>query len=244
MDSVIKTTLCLFIVILGAFTGIITYNKYVDTAYRSTINSSYTYTCTITTDAPLTNVTLFLPVPADTAGNSPIVSAYSSHTVTGIPPGWKTTLYDTGKATMVKVEAAAVMPPEGTNTPGSYKITFTAQTAGRTAIETKDFGEKGAMFRPVQDLQTAACPPGLTGGNISCFSYNTSLYAEYSTAGSTTVTITSVVSGENTWTIFGPRSNGFRADISSVLRGPNHGWTVAAGTLYSGLGNYEPPFGS
>lgn len=244
MDFVMKTTLCLFLVILGAFTGVITYNRYVETEYRSTINGTYTYSCTITTDGPLSNVTLFLPVPADDAGNSPIVSAYSSRTVTGIPAGWETTLYDTGKATMLKVEAAAVIPPEGTNASAPYRVTFSTETEGRAAIETRDPRTGGgAMFRPMQGLNAAACPPEVTGGNSSCFSYNTPLYADYGTAANTNVIITSAVNGENTWTIFGPRSNGFHAGIDTVLRGPNHGWTTAAGTLVAGLGNYEPPFG-
>jgi hypothetical protein len=101
MDKIIKITLGLFIVILVAFTGIITYTTYTETAYKNSLAGTYTYTCTITTDAPLYNVTLFIPVPADLTGNSPMVSGFSSHMMNGVPAEWDTTLFDTGKSTLL-----------------------------------------------------------------------------------------------------------------------------------------------
>ena len=71
MDKIIRITLGLFIVILAAFTGILTYTAYTEIAYRNTLTGTYTYSCTITTDAPLYNVTLFIPVPVDRNGQFP-----------------------------------------------------------------------------------------------------------------------------------------------------------------------------
>jgi hypothetical protein len=244
MDKVIKTSLGLFMVILAAFTGIITYTGYTENAYRNTISGNYTYTCTIITDAPLYNVTLFIPVPADTTGNSPVISAFSSHTVSGVPAGWETTLYDTGKATMVKVTTPAVIPPAGTNAASPYTVTFSSDTASRTPIDTKDPVGKSAMFRPVQALSENTCPQGPADGNTRCFTYTTSVYADYGTAADTTVTITSAVSGKNTWTIFEPRSNEYHTDISTSMKGENHGWALLEGKLTSGTGTYDIPAGA
>ena len=85
MDKIIKITLGLFIVILVAFTATAAYNAYVETAYRNSLASTYSYTLTLTTDSRLDNVTLFIPVPDNRAGNSPIVEQYSSHQIPQIP---------------------------------------------------------------------------------------------------------------------------------------------------------------
>ena len=64
MDRIIKITISLFVIILVSFVATAGYTAYVEHAYRSSLSSTYSYTCTITTDSPLTNVTFFLPVPA------------------------------------------------------------------------------------------------------------------------------------------------------------------------------------
>jgi hypothetical protein len=244
MDKIIKITLGLFIVILLAFTGIITYTVYTETAYRNSLSGTYTYTCTITTDAPLYNVTLFIPVPADLTGNSPMVSGFSSHMMNGVPAEWDTTLFDTGKSTLLKVMTPAIVPPEGTTASHPYTITFTSETRSRTPIGTRDPVEKSAMFRPVQALNGNACPAMFADGSSQCFTYTTSMYADYTTGADTTVTITSAVTGENTWTIFEPLSNEYHTDISTRMRGENHGWTVLNGELSSGTGTYDIPAGA
>lgn len=243
MDKVIKTSLGLFVVILVAFAGIITYTEYTETAYRNTITGTYTYTCTITTDAALSNVTFFIPVPADSSGNSLVVSSISSHAIAGVPTGWVTTLYDTGKSTMVRVTVPSVIPPEGTSASNPYTVTFSSETASRTAIDTRDPVGKIAMFRPVQALSAGACPQGRADGSSQCYTYTTSVYADYVTAADTTVTITSAVTGKNSWKIFEPRSNEYHTEVSTSMKGENHGWVVLSGELSSGTGTYDIPAG-
>ena len=100
MDRIIKITLSLFIIILVMFVALAGYSSYTENAYRTSLAGSYTYTCIIATDSPLSNVTLFIPVPADRTGNSPIITEFSAQAVTGVPDTWNTTLYDTGKSTL------------------------------------------------------------------------------------------------------------------------------------------------
>lgn len=244
MDKIIKISLGIFIVILVAFTGIITYTGYTETAYRNTLTGTYTYTCNITTDSPLYNVTLFIPVPADPTGNSPMVSAFSNHTMNGVPAGWETTLYDTGKATMLKVTNPAIIPPAGTPAQHPYTITFSSETTSPTPIDTRNPVEKSAMFRPVQALNENTCPEVRADGSSRCFTYTTSVYADYRTAADTTVTITSAVSGNTTWTIFEPHFNGYHTEISVSMKGENHGWALLEGKLSSGIGTYDSPANS
>lgn len=244
MDTIIKTSLGLFIVILVAFTAIITYSGYTDTAYRNTISGTYSYTFTITTDSSLSNVTFFIPVPVDKAGNSPMVSALSSHRMNGVPADWDTTLFDTGKSTLLKVTTPAIIPPAGTSAQHPYTVTISSETKSKIPIDTQNPVEKSAMFRPVQALKEDTCPPATAGAGSRCYTYTTSLFADYTTSADATVTVTSSVDGKNTWDVFGPHSNEYHTGITLTLRGPNHGWVVPAGKLSYGTGSYEYPFGT
>jgi hypothetical protein len=241
MDKIIKITLGMFIVILVAFTAIPAFTAYTGTVYRNTISGTYTYTCTITTDAPLYNITLFIPVPVDRTGNSPMVSEFSSRLMKGVPADWETTLFDTGKSTMLKVVIPAILPPENTTASHPYMITFLSETALRSPVETLDPVERGVIFRPVQSLDENTCPKAGADKSTRCFTYTTSVYADYLTNADTTVTITSDVTGKNTWTIFEPHSNEYHSGISISMKGEHKGWADFKGELTSGTGTYDIP---
>lgn len=244
MDTIIKTSLGLLILILVAFITIIAFTVYPETAYRNSLAATYSYDCTISTDSPLSNVTLFIPVPVDPEGNSPMVSAFSSRMMDGVPADWDTTLFDTGKSTLLKVVTPAIILPEGTSARHPYTITFSSETTSRTPMDTRNPVEKSAMFRPVQSLDEITCSQGTADGTGRCFTYRTSLYADYSTAADTIVTITATVTGRNTWTIFGPRSNEYHTGVSTSLKGENHGWADLEGELTCGTGTYDIPSGA
>jgi hypothetical protein len=244
MDRIIRITLCIFIVLFAPFAGVLTYTAYTESAYRNTLSGTYTYACTITTDAPLYNVTLFIPVPVDRNGNSPIAARFSNHTMNGVPADWETTLFDTGKSTLLKVEAPAIIPPDGTTVSRPYMITVSSETTSRSPIDTRNPAENSIMFRPVQSLRENPCPHAPAGGSTRCFSYTTSVYAEYQASAGTSVTLTSAVTGKNTWKILKPGSNEYRTEISTGIRGENHGWVGAGGWLSSGTGSYEGPAGA
>ncbi len=240
MDTMVKMCLGLIILIAAAFTGFLFYTGYTWTAFGNTITGTYTYTLALTTDAPLYNVTLFVPVPADNTGNSPMVSGFSSRTMSGVPAGWETTLFDTGKSTLLKVTTPAIIPPDGTTARHPHTITISSETSSRTPIDTENPVEKSAMYRPVQDLKEHPCPPGSADTGIRCFTFTTPMYADYTTTGDTTIKIVSNISGTNTWTIFEPHSGEYHAGISAGLEGENHGWTVLDGRLSSGSGSEIP----
>jgi hypothetical protein len=244
MDRIIKITLGLFIAILIAAIASAGYAGYTSGAYASTRVSEYTYSCSITTDSPLANVTLFIPVPADPSGNSPVVSQYSAREIPGIPASWQTTLFDTGKATLVKVFIPALVPPAGTTADKPYTLTLATTVPSEKVIDTADPVEGSAMFRPVQEPVPVACraDPVGNGGNPECTTYQTSVYADYIADPGTTVSITSSITGTNTWAVFGQKSNAYTSGISLILHGGNHGWVTARGTLMQKAGSYDPPF--
>lgn len=246
MDKIIRISLSLFIVILIAFTSLIAYQVATETAYLNSLSGTYSYKFTITTDSKLSNVTLFIPVPADSRGYSPVVAGYSARTVAGTPDDWTVTLYDTGKATMVRVDTPAINPPSGTSAANPFTLTLSSDMKSGTPINTREPVNNSAMFHPVRNLQTVPCPPAVPAGKGTpqCYHYITALYAEYEAGPDASVTITSTITGNNSWKIFESGSNEYATATSLQMTGSRHGWETMTGTLISGIGSYDTPLPS
>jgi hypothetical protein len=246
MDKIIRISLGLLIVILIAFTSVVAYQGFVNSAYLNSLSSTYSYTCTITTDSTLSNVTLFIPVPEDPLGNSPIVARFSAHAITGLPDNWTATLYDTGKATMVKITTPAITPPEGTTPAKPFTLTLSSDMQSDKLIDTREPIKNSALFRPVRELQPVACSPGSfrVQETPQCYRYVTSLYADYEAAPGASVNITSTVVGRNSWNIFEPGSNEYTTVTSLQMSGSHDGWATMKGILSSGTGTYDTPLPS
>jgi len=242
MDKIIKVTLGLFIIILAVFAAFVSYNAYIDSKYKNSLSSTYSYSCTFTTDAVLSNVTFFLPVPADMKGNSPIVTEISNHNVTGLPQDWSVSLYDTGKATLLKISAPTMGKPE-INGSAQTTINMLAVTAPSSSpIDTRSPVANAAVFRPVQNIREVTCSgSNTTAGPHSCYRYRTSIYADYSAVPGASVSISAYLDANNAWNINQPESNGYKNSVSVNLYGANHGWTMTDGWLESGIGSYSVP---
>jgi hypothetical protein len=244
MDRIIKITLGLIVAVLVLTIAFAAYTGYVSNAYQSTKVSSFSYTMSITTDSPLTNVTMFIPVPADSKGNSPAVTQFSAQKMPGTPESWQTALFDTGKATLVKIRIPSLVPPAGTTPQHPYTVTLALHLPSEETIDTADPVRNSPMFLPVNNLQKAPCTGYGTDKGISpeCSTYLTSIYADYDADPGATVTITSSITGKNSWTVFEPKSNEYTSDISLLLHGANHGWATVRGTLANRIGSYDSPF--
>ncbi|MGB7788425.1 hypothetical protein [Methanoregula sp.] len=241
MDRIIKITLAVFIIILVTFVALAGYSAYVENAYRTSFAGSYTYTCTIATDSPLSNVTLFIPVPEDRNGNSPVIAQYSAQKITGVPDTWTTTLYDTGKSTLVRITIPSLVPPAGTSHAHPYAVTLSTNISSQTMIDTRNPVENSPVFRPVTDPALTGCRGNETlPDHRQCYSYQSSVYADYRSGPNASVSITSTLLGMNRWDIFGPRENEYDTDIYVLMPGENHGWAIARGYLEQGLGSDDP----
>lgn len=242
MDRIIRISLGLFMVILVVFVSAASYQVFVEKAYLSSLSSTYSYTCTITTDSKLSEVTLFLPVPADPFGNSPIVTQFSAQDIAGLPEDWTITLYDTGKATLVQITTPAIIPPPGTTPEKPYRFLLSADLKSDTVIDTREPIKNSAVFRPVRDPGQVSCPQGSPEqGTPQCYHYLTALYADYQAADNASVTISSTLTGKNTWKIFEPRSNEYTTSVNLQLSGNTHGWSTMQGALTSNIGMYDAP---
>lgn len=244
MDRIIKITLGLFIAILVATVAFAGYTGHMSEAYEATRTSTVSYTLSITTDHPLTDVTLFIPVPADRKGNSPVVSQYSAHAMPGILGSWQTTLFDTGKATLLKMHIPLLNVPAGYGPDNPYTVTISSELPSETTIDTADPVLNSPVFGTIQDLRQTDCAgygAGM-GGYPECSTFTTSLYADYTADPNTAVTITSAITGTNRWVAPDPKSNEYTSVISVLMHGRNSGWTTVKGTLVSRVGSYEYPY--
>jgi hypothetical protein len=243
MDRVIRTTLYALIIIGLAFSSVVVYHAGVEHAYRTTLSSTYSYTCTITADSPLSNVTLFIPVPADVMGNSPVVERFSTRDITGIPDDWSVSLYDTGKATMVRISTPAIKPMG--NTSEKKPVTFMLSSVMKSdkVIDSRDPEQNSALFRPVREVRQVTCShdSSTINGTPRCYHYLTSLYADYQAPPGTNVEISSSITGNNTWKIFEPRSNEYTSTISLKMVGETRGWQKVNGSLKNNTGSYDAP---
>jgi len=246
MDKIIKISLSLFIVIIIAFTSVVAYQVAVETAFLNSLSSTYSYKFTITTDSKLSNVTLFIPVPADPRGYSPVVAGYSARNIAGIPDDWTLTLYDTGKATMVRVVTPAINPPVGTSAANPFTLTLSSDMKSGMVINTREPANNSAMFYPVRNLQPVSCSPAVPAGKGSpqCYRYITSLYADYAAAPDASVNVTLTIIGKNSWKIFETGSNEYATATNLQMTGSRHGWETMTGTLTTGVGNYDTPLPS
>jgi hypothetical protein len=242
MDRIIKITTSILIVILVVFVSLAGYDAYIGNAYRSSLSGTFTYSCTISTTSSLTNVTLFMPVPADHTGTSLIIAQLSAHEIAGIPDSWKTELYDTGKSTLLRITTSSIVPPEGTDPGKPYTITFATNATSKGVIDTKHPVLNSPMFRPVQAVESTSCTGnGSAGAEGRCYTYTTALYADYMTGPGTVVTISSSLSGKNAWQIFEPSENSYHTEIHAEMTGNQKGWTAMSGHLTEGIGSYDQP---
>jgi|WetSurMetagenome_2_1015567.scaffolds.fasta_scaffold29464_3 hypothetical protein len=243
LDLSIKVTLGLLAAIFIVFVSVVSYQTWVEKAYRTSLSSTYSYTCTITTDTSLSNVTLFLPLPVDSSGNSPIVERFSAQDIVGLPPDWTVILYDTGKATMVRITTPLIIPPAGTVEEKPYRIILSSEMRSDTVIDTRDPINNSAFFRPVRDLGEVSCPSARFAlpGTPQCYRYTTSLYADYRARPDASVNISSTLTGNNSWKIFEPASNSYTTTIGVRMSGDRHGWSTMNGTLIGGIGTFDAP---
>jgi hypothetical protein len=177
LDRIIRLSLGLLTVIfIVLFRGFLP-DHGEEKTYLSSLSSTYSYSCTITTDSALSNVTLFLPVPADPYGNSPIVAQFSAQEIAVLPDDWTVILYDTGKATMVRITTPLIIPPAETDQGKPYSITLSSETKTETLIDTRDPINNSAFFHPVMGIGQVSCPSDISPvpGTPRCYRYTTLL---------------------------------------------------------------------
>ena len=237
MDRMIKITLGIFLVILVIFVSVTSYGLLVNYLYKSSLTSTYTYTCTIQTDSPITNVTLFLPLPVSLSGSSPVVEQAGKVDIPGLPDNWNAVIYGADQATFLKVTGPVI---GSSGVPASITLNLNVKT--HDVINTGSPLEGGVIFRPVESARKTVCP---LVSNVTyvpeCSQYTTNVFAGYQSSGTGTVTIHADLDGVNAWKIFQPEYNEYRNSLDATFSGNATGWTKASAWIESGIGSYAVP---
>jgi hypothetical protein len=240
VDRVLRILLAMLVLMCGVVTSYLVFVVYVDSRYDATLESTYRYSVTVGTDGPLTDLHLFLPLPARAGGSSEVVRAVGARGWTEIPEGWNLTLTGTEKYNLLEVSAPAVTPTAECGACGTSGglHTLTVPVKVRGPIATMDPVADDEVLEPRRSEAGKTCDDTFgTGDSIpQCTAYETRFYADYTAYPATTVVITVELTGTNRWNIFSERWNGFRDTASLTVLGESHGWQTARGELERGLG--------
>lgn len=235
MDTVIKVSAAVFIIIFAAFAGVVLFDVYIEKQYWGSLVSTYSYRCTIQASEELTNVTLFVPVPVDAHGSSHLDNQISFREIKGLPSSWETTLLGSSKQTMIKIRTPSLGGPavaaSGTG------LSLDVQAPGR--IDTQLPEENALLLRPAQFLTRVDCS-GSPPAN-SCYRYQSAIYADYEASPDAKVSVSVTITGTNEWKIFEPASNQYINSILVTMQGEHHGWEITRGLVQAGIGSYDVP---
>ncbi len=257
MDRALRSLLGILIVALVASAAFVSFSAYVHAAYERTLSSRYVYEISLETDAVLSNVTLFVPLPERHGGRSPILERIGEGDLYGIPRDWETEIYGTEKFSMLMISADEILPQFGppplpaseeenltaapAATPVPVPVTIRVEADAGAVIDTRHPIGNSSVILPKYDLSPVPCPfpHGEEERPPACYTYETSVYADYTAGADAAVTITVSLTGTNEWFIFGWTGNEFRDRLTLALDGEVHGWQRANGTLMTGIGQYE-----
>jgi hypothetical protein len=243
MDKVIKVTAGFLIIILVIFVFVASYNAHVEKSYRESLISMYFYTCTLSTDSQLSNVTFFIPLPATKGGNSGVIERFSAREVGGLPADWKIALIGSSKGTVVEIKTPVINPAHGGVAAKKLTTVLSLTVNSSHLIDTVTPQENESVFRPMQGLVKSDCPDQASGtaDRRTCYRYMSPVYADYTASPDTRLEISASITGTNTWKIFEPARNEYHATFDVLLFGEQHGWTTGKGLLETGIGTYNAP---
>jgi hypothetical protein len=239
MDRTLSVVLAVLAVAMVAFLAAISLTWYIGFTYRATLSSTYEYRVSITSDATLGNVTLYLPIPARGAENSAVVEGIGAGNLQGLPPGWNISLIGTEKFTMLEVTAREMAP-----SPPGRPYLLSMDTRVRGPIRTKNAGSEDLVLVPAAERRQVACggTASETSPEIRCEAYQGPAYADFTAPGNVRLGVFIFLTGRNTWDVFGPSSNEYQDGLQVSFTGGARGWRTGDGILVTGIGDYGIDF--
>jgi hypothetical protein len=235
MDRTLLRVLAVLAVASVIFLAAISITLYMEIAYRATLSGTYEYRASITSDAPLENVTLYMPIPARGAKASPVLEKIGARELTGAPQGWNISLIGTEKFTMLEVTAREI-PANPVGRP--YLLSVKALVKG--PIDTRNAGTGDLVLVPAAKRTPVVCGnmDSQASPEARCELYQGSAYADFTAPGNVHLTIFSLLTGRNTWDVFGPSSNEYQDGLQVSFSGGTRGWRTGDGILVTGIGDY------
>jgi hypothetical protein len=240
VDRVLRVLAVMLFVACTVTIGAFSFLACVDSRYAGTLTATYVYRVSVETDGPLSNLLLFLPLPARGGGSSEVVRAIGARGWTEAPEGWNLTLTGTEKYTLLKVTALSVPATDECTAcaTGGSPHTLTVPVKVRGPVDPWDPVGNDEVLEPRFSVTHRTCTETLPAGDSTprCTGYETRLFADYTAYPATTVVITLELTGTNRWNIFSERFSEFRDTARLTILGESHGWQTARGELVSGIG--------
>ena len=235
MDRTLFRVLAVLAVSSVIFLAAVSITLYMEIAYRATLSSTYEYRVSITSDATLEDVTLYIPIPARGPEASAVLEKIGAGNLLGQPQGWNISLIGTEKFTMLEVTAREIAPsPIGK----PYLLSVNARAKG--PIDTRNAGTGDLVLAPIAEMTPAVCGnmDSQASPEMRCELYQGSAYADFTAPGNVRLTIFCFLTGRNAWDVFGPSSNEYQDGLQVSFSGGTRGWHTGDGILVTGIGDY------
>jgi len=239
MDRTLFRVLAVLAVASVIFLAAISITVFMEITYRATLSSAYEYQVSITSDATLENVTLYIPIPARGAEASAVLQGIGAGGLQGLPQGWSISLIGTEKFTWLEVTARRI-PPSPPGRP--YLISVKAMIHG--PIDTRNAGTGDLVLVPFAKRTPIVCGnmDSENSPEVRCELYQGSAYADFTAPGDVYLSIFSFLTGRNSWEVFGPSSNEYQDGLQVSFSGATRGWHTGDGILITGIGDYGIEF--
>jgi hypothetical protein len=186
--------------------------------------STYGYGVSVDTNATLSNVTLYLPLPVAASGESPVATAVQDGTADA-PEYWRYSVIETDHGRMVRIEVdelAAERQSDGRH----YSVhQFGATVPADGVVDTSDPYSTEPVIGPTEGRRERPCPnvagpdPGQT-----CFDYTSRVYVAYDAPPEADVGLRLVHNGVNSYEAPRRGTDMYYERLSVGLRGPQDGW--------------------
>jgi hypothetical protein len=239
MDRTLSLVLAVLAVVSVVFLAAISLTVYMGMTYRATLSSTYEYRVSITSEAALGNVTLYLPIPARGPENSAILQEIGAGHLQGLPRGWNTSLIGTEKFTMLEVTAREI-PPNPVGKP--YLLWVNATVMG--PIMTRNAGSGNLVLVPAAERRPITCgePLSQVSPEMQCELYEGPVYADFTALVNAHLRIYLFLDGRNSRDVFGASSNEYQDGLQVSYQNGARGWHTGNGILVTGIGDYGIDF--
>lgn len=189
----------------------------------------FTYELNIEPAEPVTEATLYLPVPSQ--NGEPALSTLVDDTVAHLPSTWTNEVIQTDRGPMLSLEATEIDPAAGPYYP-TVSVDVSREIDTREALDT----EPGLSSRSSVEQVDCDFPyPDRWEGRLRCYRYQSALYGEYPEEVSTVISVG--LSGANSWWQGGWNGNEYSNRVSGSVTGK--GWITASASFLQGSGNYR-----
>ncbi|ELZ94103.1 hypothetical protein C440_10798 [Haloferax mucosum ATCC BAA-1512] len=239
-------------------------------SFLDSYGSQYDYSVRVSADEPISNVTMFVPLPVEN-NSSPVAANVESREYL-IPETWSYDVVDTQYGPMLRIRADE-LPADPTyhraviendrlvrweqisereydqNDANTVRVEHDAvdlyadATVNRS-IDTRSPEGTEPIFEPRQNVRAVPCEWPHEADETRCYAYDSMVYLQYDGPETTTVSVSIELYGTNSWWVGGWNYNEYTDRIYAYdVPADRRGWVVVEGELQTGVGNYprNPP---